>query len=55
MTKPHRDRMNLSADMADSSEQFERPGGASGSGKRRGDGAGDGGFIGGRFLVEGLG
>jgi hypothetical protein len=46
MTRPHRDRMNLFADMADSGEQFERPGGASGSGKRRGDRAGDGGFIG---------
>jgi hypothetical protein len=55
MTKPHRDRVNLSADMADSGEQFERPGGTSGSGKRIGDGGGYGGFIGGRFLVEGLG
>jgi hypothetical protein len=55
MTRPRRDRMNLSADMAEFGEQFEQPGCASGSGKRRGDGGGDGGFIGGQFLVEGLG
>jgi hypothetical protein len=29
MTKPPRDRVNLSADMVDSGEQFEQPGGAS--------------------------